>query len=234
MSRPVYVYFHICTLGKRWEKIVENILTLIKNNLNPTSTFLTVLGDVAAVEKLVAKLSSNAQIIFSSINKKIYERQCLLELYKKACEEECYILYLHSKGVSPGKTTPMVDDWTNCMLYYLVEKNQHCLDLLNNDVADTVGINIEINEPVVKQRLVSPVYKSDQHHYSGNFWWARSEHLRRLPATIGPKYLDPEFWIGATTGSKMACVWHTHVNHYKTRYPRTEYENKENLIIKEV
>ena len=32
-------------------------------------------------------------------------------------------------------------------------------------------------------------------HFSGNNWWATSEHVSKLKEPIGEKYLDPEMYI---------------------------------------
>jgi hypothetical protein len=38
-------------------------------------------------------------------------------------------------------------------------------------------------------------------HFSGNFWWARSDHIASL-SKIGPHYLDPEMWILGSLSDK--------------------------------
>jgi hypothetical protein len=63
-------------------------------------------------------------------------------------------------------------------------------------------------------------------HYSGNFWWAKSEHIMYLENKIGPGYVDPENWIMTKNKRKAFCVFNSGyqgMGHYKVRYPREKY-----------
>ena len=46
-------------------------------------------------------------------------------------------------------------------------------------------------------------------HFSGNFWWSKSEHLNKLPMTIGNGYLDPEMYICSHPNSKYISLSQT-------------------------
>jgi hypothetical protein len=115
------------------------------------------------------------------------------------------ILYLHTKGISYNPIPKTITDWTDLMLYFLVEKYNGCLTLLENN--DTVGNNC----------LEKP-----HKHYSGNFWWARSDYLATLDECVGDKH-SVEWWILSNPKVKNATVHNSSVNHYLNEYPKENY-----------
>ena len=75
------------------------------------------------------------------------------------------VYYLHTKGVSHSPHDQYARYWRQLMLDEVVTNHERCLAELT--AADAVGTN----------------WAGD--HYSGNFWWARSSHIRRLPDIRG-------------------------------------------------
>ena len=75
------------------------------------------------------------------------------------------VLYMHTKGASYEEEYDYIRDWREFMLYFLVEKNKFCFDCL--DFYDTIGSNY-LDHP--------------RPHYSGNFWWAKTNYIRTLPS----------------------------------------------------
>jgi len=218
-----YIYFHICTINN-WETIVKKLYHKIVESglINIIEKIkITVLGDADKVIKLLNE--PKVEIIFNSTDNKIYERKCLLLLREHALKEDFKVLYIHSKGITPRANKQSVHEWTDLMIYFVITKYYKCIEKLNE--YDTCGINIEkINSSDV--RNISPLIGSTD-HYSGNFWWSKSCYIKLLPDTIGPKYLDPEFWITNCKKKKMFSFWQSNVCHYKVNYPAILYENKE-------
>eukprot|EP00906_Rhabdomonas_costata_P028848 RCo040776 len=71
-----------------------------------------------------------------------------------------------------------VEDWREMMVFWLVWLHPLCLKAL--DRYEVVGVNAH--------RL---------RHFSGNFWWATAELLRRLPSPDpNGGRLSGEFWLG--------------------------------------
>lgn len=96
------------------------------------------------------------------------------------------ILYIHTKGISYGKThiyTSNINDWVNYMLYSLVDHHKSCIELL--DRYDCVGVNY---------KHYAHEY-DNPHHYSGNFWWANSNYICTLPVKILRIKHDAEWWL---------------------------------------
>jgi hypothetical protein len=150
--------------------------------------------------------------------------------------EDDYIGYAHLKGLSrPDPTDKMASDWRHMLSYFIIEKWKDNIDLLSQGY-ETSSINWT---------------DAPWPHYSGNFWWARSNYIRRLskiqdPSTIAfgsvsrylpqlpPVVLDSgnyryehEAWIGSNKprhAELFASPGRTDQSyHYRFEYPPTNY-----------
>jgi hypothetical protein len=113
-----------------------------------------------------------------------YERPTLLHM-KRSAETDpltTKYFYFHTKGIRWFGTPyePFVVDWIKLMLYWNIEKWINAEDIVGK--YDTYGCNYHSGEKYPP-------------HYSGNFFWTTSHHLKTLPDAIGPEYNDPEFWL---------------------------------------
>ena len=132
----------------------------------------------------------------------------------------CYILYLHTKGVSYSNEDEKVNDWINYMLYFLVEKFRICTTLLDNNY-DTIGCNYSND---LDKECFKYTHPFPPPHYNGNFWWANSNYLRSLPSLPMDKIERnaPEFWL--FKNNHVFCNLHSsNVNHYHSLYPNNRY-----------
>jgi hypothetical protein len=126
------------------------------------------------------------------------------------------ILYIHTKGISFDDDYLEENDWIDMMLHFLLNKN--CINLLND--YDTLGCNYITSgldyHPDGTTTTAPP-------HYSGNFWWAKSEYLRTLPlipevgVTINKN--DAEYWLMKLNPNYLE-LHHSGVDHYRERYPK--------------
>jgi hypothetical protein len=96
------------------------------------------------------------------------------------------------------------------MLYSLVNKSAECIRIL--DRVDVVGVNFRHG-----------LFDKNGSHYSGNFWWARSNYLRTMPVQDLREKYDAEFWLFRNRPRYInihSCP-HGHCERY---YPPAEYE----------
>ena len=120
------------------------------------------------------------------------ESDTLKSLLAYANENDAKILYMHTKGIS--RPSQEMTDWRNMMEYFCIEGWQECIDLL--DKHDAVGCN-----------FMDDCHYGFYPHFSGNFWWANSEHIRGLNHSYLDMNDDPEsrvfreFWIGSNGGN---------------------------------
>jgi hypothetical protein len=127
--------------------------------------------------------------------------------------DDCPVLYLHSKGVTKPRVKP-ISDWTEMMLYYLIEEWRMCIEGLKE--YDTVGVNLH-NKPI-------PNYTGNYVHYSGNMWWTTGKHLKRIGKLSPQTYLDAEMHV-CKSGSHLG-LWNSEINHYFDFYPPEKYRGK--------
>jgi hypothetical protein len=144
----------------------------------------------------------------SSGDMRVYETFTLNTLHEDCKTEDMNVLYVHTKGVT--KTTNAlrvnVKSWVQYMCFFLIYKYKDCVECLKS--CDTVGLNLH-TYPVL--------------HYSGNFWWATSAHIKRLEPCHYTYYNSPEFWITERQLGKHRCLWESDVNHYHEIYPPERY-----------
>lgn len=200
-----YIYLHICCINN-WVQIVQDLLTQIKAS-----------GLYEKVDKIKCVLLTDTgvpddifrdkkiQLLGVYSNYHLYEQVTLHHLHEDALTEEFNVLYLHSKGVRHNDKNPCILDWVNLLSYFNIQKHEACLQGLVE--YDAVGVNLETTPCL---------------HYSGNFWWSKSSHIRTLPKCTYACYNSPEFWITSIQG-KFLNVWSSGVNHYKERYPSSLY-----------
>lgn len=143
-----------------------------------------------------------------------YERPTLLHMRKQSEEENANYFYLHTKGIRHfgSENEQQIIDWIHLMLYWNIEKWEMAVEKLN--VYNTYGCN-DVGG-----------------HYSGNFWWAKSSHIRKLPTTIDSYYTAPEDWV-QTIRDKIYTVYNSGfqgMGHYTNLFPREKYTNERPLL----
>lgn len=214
---PSVIYFHIATIGKYQEIFDEIYSQIVKSNLiNEVEIInLCIVGggklEVCFNEKI--KIYRDLYVEtgeFFTLN--------LIKQFSESTEQNFKILYIHTKGV----TTPdnlCIDDWRQYMTYFNVNQYQKCFDVLEE--YDSCGVDL-VSEPTI--------------HYSGNFWWANSSYIKRLPSINEIKFpkIPPilsirhncEFWIGMGDG-KLKSLWNSNINVYERhlhKYNTEEYK----------
>lgn len=138
----------------------------------------------------------------------------------------CDILYLHTKGISYKEDHHFyknINDWIDMMLYFLVDKHELCSKILNNNYY-TIGCNysnyfennVEITPP----------------HYSGNFWWAKSDYIKLLNKLSDDTNNsdkawyknEGEFWLlSRRYNDKYFTIHNSGIDHYKNSYKPSKY-----------
>ena len=109
--------------------------------------------------------------MYTSPNTSLYEKATLNRMRFDCLNatEEFNVFYLHSKGVKhylKQKTENNVNDWIEYLCHYNIFHHQTCIKYLED--YDAVGVNLQIKE------YEYPL------HYSGNFWWSKSSHIKKL------------------------------------------------------
>jgi hypothetical protein len=205
----IAIFYHLYQEGK-WGEILAEQVTLMRNSrLLDSAEFVSVGINGKQL------LGGNEKFKFYiNDNQEREETPTLVRLKEFARDNEDYkILYIHSKGAT--KDSKCIDDWRSLMNYFVIEKWQECVELLDNN--DAVGCNYS-----------EDTFLGYHPHFSGNFWWANAKYINKL----NPEYLesesrwDREFWIGTGNG-KMYSLHNSEINHYHYNYPRERYERND-------
>jgi hypothetical protein len=207
-SNKIGIFYHIYQVNN-WKEIYKEQMSLIINSgLYDKTEFI----NIGINGNMILQNNDNKIICNINPNPEKEESDTLKRLKDFAEKNDDYkILYIHTKGVTINSDP--VNDWRKYMNYYNIERWKYMLTLLDN--YDTVGCN----------------YKEESNygpypHFSGNFWWARSEYIKKLDN----KFLDSnfrfdrEFWIGTGKGN-MFEIANSNVNHYTERYTKERYYN---------
>lgn len=197
-----YIYIHVCCINN-WKEIFGKLLSDIKlSGLYEKVTKIRV--NILSQKNDFDIIDDKIEIIGTSNNLGVYESSTLNLLYEHSAKEDFNVLYLHTKGVKHNNSSLCVTDWVRYMSYFNIYKHEQCLDMLVNN--DAVGVNLLINPK----------------HFSGNFWWSTSKHIRSLGPCVNKTYNSPEFWITSKPGEYKE-LWNSGVNHYHTRYEESRY-----------
>ncbi len=210
------IYFHIATIGE-YQEIFDEIYTqFVESNLidNVETINLCIVGQ----GDLNVQLNDKIRIYQDSdVNSGEFFTLDKIKFFSDYSEENYKILYIHTKGVTTPDNQCIVD-WRKYMTYFNVKQYENCLKLLDN--CDSCGVDL-VDEPAL--------------HYSGNFWWANSSYIKKLPTIDKIKFPktppilsirhNGEFWIGMGNGN-LKSLWNSNINVYERHlynYPKENY-----------
>lgn len=209
----VYGFMHIATHGP-WKEVVREQLELIRSSgLHERMTRLFI-GIVGPESGPFEAPDPKIEIIHRSESLDRYEFPTLEYLHAFCKSHEGLVFYVHTKGVfrcNEGTT-----DWRRYMEYFIIERHADCIRALQS--RPVCGVNW--------QEVPWP-------HFSGNFWWARSEYLAALPPieaqSVEVEDWDVttrhkcERWIASGEPVRPASLHQTHLDHYLSRFRREMY-----------
>lgn len=183
-SRPrVRHYYHLYAVSGRWPSILRRHLHALAQADVDWDLVVGIVGSGRNVLDVVRQLPEGTRVETWPDG---FEQRTL-NLIREDIQAgyEGPVLYAHSKGAGFPVSVSAV--WRQCMTR-IVRDAQDCLAQLDAG-ADTVGCHW-----MTKEQFPDSV---EIPFYGGNFWWATSEHLRKL----GPPVEDHRHWAEAWLGS---------------------------------
>ncbi len=204
----IHCFVHLAIMND-WERIYrEQLAKIVRSGLSKLLDGMHISMVGAEEDKKIPLLAGKAEIEYQSPNLKEYEFPTLKLIKNFSQNVDAKILYLHSKGVSKfGQVEkPYVEDWRNYLEYFVIERYQNCLEAL--ETVSVCGANWAL----------APLP-----HFSGNFWWARSDYIRTLPEPVWREQrIAAELWLG-TRNPTVMNLFSSNVDHYNERFPRERY-----------
>jgi len=202
-KRKIYGIYFICCLENYYNIVQEQINKLVLDGLYEITDniycFICNYNDI-----ILNILNKYDKIIVISTPANLYEKFAINN-FKKYISDEYYLYYFHSKSVS--RKEKCYNDWRILCDYFTLTKWRLSIELLN--YYDCVGINMK---------------QFPKMHYSGNYWWSKSEHLNKL-TDIDNNYLSPEMYIMSYIKTNKICIYQSNVTHGNTDYNENIYSN---------
>lgn len=115
-----------------------------------------------------------------------FEQVTIRALHSWAGRADGRVLYAHTKGAHNQSTWDTL--WRRSMTRHVVTDWKRCVALLD-DGYEAVGCHYLRPENDNPKPVLSPFY-------GGNFWWATTAYIRRLPVVGDASPYDAEAWIG--------------------------------------
>lgn len=207
-----------------WADIIEQQLYRIKKSGlydRMNKLYIGLLGD-----KPARQFSKKIEIIYQLNQPSLEQSFTLTHLHLSSYMFNGQIFYIHTKGVShnSGKEDDNQKDWRKLMEHYIIDRWKTCVSELEKN--DVVGVNWHLGEGHMNAKAKYAEGTPITPHVSGNFWWATTDYIKRLPILfpLKSKY-ECEFWIGKTV-PKVAELWRTGIHHHRNPYPESEYIGK--------
>ncbi len=182
LAVPVYGVYHVyCDKG--WQDMVSDQISRLKASGLYDATTRLYVSCIAADESAPAELlgicgKEKAELISVERDPKKFEYPAIEFLHRKCGGEDCLVYYFHTKGISYQAVRSSdrkfegfkrnIEAWRHMMEYFIFDKWKVAVNTLS-DGYDTYGC----------YRL--PPYPKPYYLYAGNFWWARSGYVRKLP-----------------------------------------------------
>jgi len=249
--RPIVIFFHVFP-WKKYQEIVNETCVLLERFGLAAETH-KIFFCLVRIKGFYPCMSGKRRLEIPDTTRLARERMVLsipklgrewetLKILWDFCQdlnEPWFVLYLHTKGVY--RSGRLSDDWRRMMLYFCVERWQETLSTFDDPTCLAVGCNLRNKRPA---RRYSQHFESHgldilkappMWHYSGNFWWARSEAIcslpdpesqeaRRILTWKGIKVnLASERWIGELGREHLGQIHKSGVDHYTKKYPRSRY-----------
>lgn len=222
----IFGFMHVYPVNN-WQEIVERQLTKINKSgmLNKTEKlFVGINGNDG---NWIGSLSDKIEILYQVDKPELEQSLTLSFLYmfaKADADNSHFIYYTHTKGVTHLESKPQ-SDWCKMMEYFIIMKHETCIKELHK--SDVVGINWHLGEGYMGASSKKCGGIKVGPHFSGNFWWATSEYLKKLPSLypLISKY-QCEFWIGSGN-PRVSELWHSGIHHHRKPYPESKYIDRD-------
>ena len=194
MKKHIYGVYFICCLGKNYIHIVDEQLELLHtsglyNQIKKMTLFICLFDEETNNEllPLLNKYDPDDKFIQIKTSLNLYEKFAINN-YKYYIEDtDYYIFYFHTKGVSYD-SNEVFSLRRKILNFYIIQKFQLSLKLL--DKYDVVGCSLTLYPKL---------------HFSGNFWWSKSEHTNKL-SNVNDGYYAPEMYICSSNKGKYISL----------------------------
>ena len=194
-KEKISIFYHLSQSNPRWKLMyLDQIEKIFISGLYDVAEFIHIgITGKENIKEILPKFKYKYNENFSS------EVDTLEDLYQFCKKNAGYkVLYMHTKGLSHVSSDCELEyraeGWRKYLEYFTIHKWKENIELLNN--YDCVGTEYNKTAYMNGMPMNFP-------HYSGNFWWANSNHIKKLGNYFlhepSPSYIDTrhncEFWL---------------------------------------
>jgi len=180
--RPLAHFYHVFADGLWQQPAVEHVKRLANSGLlrQLDGMYVGVVGSPGARAEVRHRLPG---VIVAEADEGW--EQVTLEALRTFVEDfDGHVFYAHTKGA--WSQTALAERWRRAMTEETVGAWEKCVRAL--DRAEAAG--------PFWLRSPEPEHVLHDHFFAGNFWWARSEYLRKLgPVRVSSRF-DAVGWVG--------------------------------------
>jgi hypothetical protein len=175
-------FYHVYADGVWWHAAAQHLQALVESGLldELDEMYLGIVGRPDCRREIRHKLPG-VVIAEADVG---WEQVTLRKLHAYSKQHDAYIFYAHTKGSS--SQSALAEGWRVSMTHDTVTRYRDCLAALAG--ADAAG-------PFWWQSN-DPMHAEHDYFFAGNYWWARSEYLRTLPALKNVHRFQAEGWVG--------------------------------------
>ena len=191
--RNIYGIYFISCINKYLNVVKEQMNLLINQGLYHGTKQILLFICQFDEEKckdfvnFMKEIDVDNKCIWITTTENLYEKFAINN-YKKYIPDEDYLLYyFHTKGVS--RTDDLFHRRRRILNFYTLKKCELNIELLKK--YDVVGCSLSMYP---------------KPHFSGNFWWSKSEYLKNLIEPINNHYLSPEMYICSYENGKFISL----------------------------
>ena len=211
------VYF-ICCISNYLEVVEEQLQIVVQSGLyNLTKQLLLFVTmykpSNTELLSLIKKYDTHNKITIITTRDNLYEKFAINNYKKYILDEDYYLYYFHTKGLSR----------TNINHKYYIARRK----ILNYYTLQQHKINIELLSKYDAVGCSLSLYPSM--HFSGNFWWSKSSYLNTLPDVTSPHYLAVEMYILSNQCCKYVSL--TQDTNVGNMYQYNNYKYKNDIEI---
>ena len=176
-------FFHVYVDGNYRRAVKEHLRAMQNSGLNDalTSRKVGIVGTPPRREE-AKRMLADFEIVAEADSG--WEQVTLEKLREFAHENVGAIFYAHTKGAT--NTSHVAQPWRISMTHDTVTRWRECVEAL--ETCDAAG----------PHWITSTQSEHARHKFffGGNFWWATTDYLRRLPKLENEHRFQAEGWIG--------------------------------------
>lgn len=231
-KKPLNIFYHFLCINDCLERFKKTFNKIKSSGLLEECENIHIsINGIENLDFYEKELSIHDKIKTYKFNQNFHgEMNTLNLLWDFSQNNDSYLMYLYGKGIThvnkndPNFNIEAIESWKDYMEYFNIIRYKDCLEKLKE--YDTCGVDYS-------------EWGQGGWHYAGNFWWADSEYIRRLPKmNVKTRYRKTvtdderwfcEFWLMDNEHVRAASLHQALgtngylVNHYMTIYGENIY-----------